>query len=35
LHANWVAAVRRCARPGLFRTPSRSEDLLRAATIKQ
>ena len=30
-----VATVRRCARPGLFRTPSRSEDLLRAAAIKQ
>ncbi len=27
--------MRRCARPGLFRTPSRSEDLLRAAAIKQ
>lgn len=35
LHANRVATVRRCARPGLFRTPSRSEDLLRAAAIKQ
>lgn len=27
--------MRRCARPGLFRTPSRPEDLLRAAAIKQ